>query len=419
MTGAEFAALSDEEAARQVDDIGVIARVAPEHKVRLVEVLKAKRQRRRDDRRRGQRRAGHRRGRHRHRHGHHRHRRRQGRRQDDPGRRQLRHHRGRGRGRPRRSTTTCRSSCGSRSPTSSCSSSRSSGSTAFQIAGTALLIPSQVLWIHMAVVAPIGAVMGLDVATPGHHAAQAAAVQPGRSSSRSMMVRLFVAGLFMAAATLVLVQIGKTTYDSLAGGADHGAGRPGADEHLPRAQPALPRGQRVRTRDACPTRSCSGRSRGPSSARCSSRRCASCRTCSTRVPLTGNQWAHLPGARGRPAGPRRALQGHPAGRGGSMRSRPSKASRRIGRVSRPSGRRSAPRYRAAARTPLPPRPRRVPRARDGARVGPSPSPPRVATSRRPRPRPGRAPGQTREVQSAPRRSASGTRSSRSAPWRRK
>ena len=30
-----------------------------------------------------------------------------------------------------------------------------------------------------------------------------------------MMVRLFVAGLFMAAATLVLVQIGKTTYDSL------------------------------------------------------------------------------------------------------------------------------------------------------------------------------------------------------------
>ena len=30
-----------------------------------------------------------------------------------------------------------------------------------------------------------------------------------------MMVRLFVAGLFMAAATLVLVQVGKTTYDSL------------------------------------------------------------------------------------------------------------------------------------------------------------------------------------------------------------
>ena len=42
MTGADFAALSDNEALRQVDEIGVIARVTPEHKVRLVEVLKKK-----------------------------------------------------------------------------------------------------------------------------------------------------------------------------------------------------------------------------------------------------------------------------------------------------------------------------------------------------------------------------------------
>ena len=42
ITGAEFAAISDEEAANQIDDIGVIARVAPEDKVRLVKVLKAK-----------------------------------------------------------------------------------------------------------------------------------------------------------------------------------------------------------------------------------------------------------------------------------------------------------------------------------------------------------------------------------------
>jgi Ca2+-transporting ATPase len=40
MTGADFAALSDEEALRQIDDIGVIARVTPEHKVRLVDILK-------------------------------------------------------------------------------------------------------------------------------------------------------------------------------------------------------------------------------------------------------------------------------------------------------------------------------------------------------------------------------------------
>ncbi|MEA3334746.1 MAG: HAD-IC family P-type ATPase [Chloroflexota bacterium] len=42
ITGAEFAAMSDEEAANQIDEIGVIARVAPEDKVRLVKVLKAK-----------------------------------------------------------------------------------------------------------------------------------------------------------------------------------------------------------------------------------------------------------------------------------------------------------------------------------------------------------------------------------------
>jgi len=40
ITGADFAALSDEEALRQISNIGVIARVTPEHKVRLVEILK-------------------------------------------------------------------------------------------------------------------------------------------------------------------------------------------------------------------------------------------------------------------------------------------------------------------------------------------------------------------------------------------
>ena len=88
------------------------------------------------------------------------------------------------------------------------------GSSAFAIAGTALLSPAQVLWIHMAVVAPIGAVMGLDLATPGIMDRKPRPFnQP--IIVRSMMVRLFVAGLFMATATLVLVQIGKTAYDSL------------------------------------------------------------------------------------------------------------------------------------------------------------------------------------------------------------
>jgi Ca2+-transporting ATPase len=42
ITGAEFRALSDEEAMRQIDGIGVIARVSPEDKVHLVDILKKK-----------------------------------------------------------------------------------------------------------------------------------------------------------------------------------------------------------------------------------------------------------------------------------------------------------------------------------------------------------------------------------------
>ncbi len=40
ITGAEFGAMTDQEALARIDDIGVIARVNPEHKVRLVEILK-------------------------------------------------------------------------------------------------------------------------------------------------------------------------------------------------------------------------------------------------------------------------------------------------------------------------------------------------------------------------------------------
>ena len=42
LSGAEFAAMTDEQALAKVDDIGVIARVSPEHKVRLVDVLRKK-----------------------------------------------------------------------------------------------------------------------------------------------------------------------------------------------------------------------------------------------------------------------------------------------------------------------------------------------------------------------------------------
>ncbi|HEX7163813.1 MAG TPA: cation-transporting P-type ATPase [Trebonia sp.] len=42
MSGAEFGAMSDDEAMDAIDDVGVIARVSPEHKVRLVDLLKRK-----------------------------------------------------------------------------------------------------------------------------------------------------------------------------------------------------------------------------------------------------------------------------------------------------------------------------------------------------------------------------------------
>jgi P-type Ca2+ transporter type 2C len=44
ISGAEFGAMSDEEALARIDDIGVIARVSPGHKVRLVDVLRRQRQ---------------------------------------------------------------------------------------------------------------------------------------------------------------------------------------------------------------------------------------------------------------------------------------------------------------------------------------------------------------------------------------
>jgi P-type Ca2+ transporter type 2C len=40
LTGAEFGAMGEQEALARIEDVGVIARVSPEHKVRLVEVLK-------------------------------------------------------------------------------------------------------------------------------------------------------------------------------------------------------------------------------------------------------------------------------------------------------------------------------------------------------------------------------------------
>lgn len=216
VTGAEFAALTDQEAAEQIDEIGVIARVAPEHKVRLVDVLKA---------------GGHvvamtgdgv---------------------NDAPaiGAADIGIAMGiTGTDVAKGAAQMILADDNFATIVAAVEEGRAVydnlqkflriqianlfmfvlaflGSSAFAIAGTALLIPSQVLWIHMAVVAPIGAVMGLDLATPG---IMARAPRPFNQAIivPSMMVRLFVSGLFMAGATLVLVQVGQSSYDSLTAG---------------------------------------------------------------------------------------------------------------------------------------------------------------------------------------------------------
>jgi Ca2+-transporting ATPase len=82
------------------------------------------------------------------------------------------------------------------------------GSSLFAIAGTALFTPGQVLWIHMLTVAPIGAALGLDIASPGIMTRK-----PRRSDdpiiSRAMYVRLCLIGLFMAGATLWIYRTGE------------------------------------------------------------------------------------------------------------------------------------------------------------------------------------------------------------------
>ncbi len=87
------------------------------------------------------------------------------------------------------------------------------GSSAFAIAGTALFSPAQVLFIHMLIVAPIGAMLGMDTASPGIMERKPRKYDEA-IISRGMYIRLFLAGAFMAASVLLLYQLGQTTYGS-------------------------------------------------------------------------------------------------------------------------------------------------------------------------------------------------------------
>ena len=113
------------------------------------------------------------------------------------------------------------------------------GSSAFAIAGTALFSPGQVLWIHMLVVAPIGAMFGLDMASPGIMNRKPRKVNESIINSK-MYARLFIAGLFMAAMVTLPFPDRKDYLRLFTDRPDHGAGIPLADEHLCRIEPAVP-----------------------------------------------------------------------------------------------------------------------------------------------------------------------------------
>ena len=87
------------------------------------------------------------------------------------------------------------------------------GSSIFSIAGTALYTPGQVLWVHMLVVAPIGIMFGLDMASPGIMNRKPRKHDEG-IISKGMYVRLFISGAFMAATSLYIYHIGQTYYGS-------------------------------------------------------------------------------------------------------------------------------------------------------------------------------------------------------------
>ena len=88
------------------------------------------------------------------------------------------------------------------------------GSSIFAIAGTALFTPGQVLWVHMLVVAPIGVMFGLDMASPGIMTRK-----PRKHDeeiiSKGMYIRLFIAGVFMAASSLYVYHMGQVSFGSM------------------------------------------------------------------------------------------------------------------------------------------------------------------------------------------------------------
>jgi Ca2+-transporting ATPase len=87
------------------------------------------------------------------------------------------------------------------------------GATVLNIAAGEPFTPAQVLWIHFFISAPFGVALGLDQETPG-----LMRLRPRPSSesimTRSLMVTCGLVGLYMAICLDVLIHVGKAHYGS-------------------------------------------------------------------------------------------------------------------------------------------------------------------------------------------------------------
>jgi Ca2+-transporting ATPase len=88
------------------------------------------------------------------------------------------------------------------------------GASLFNIAEGQPFSPAQVLWIHFVISAPFGVALGFDEETPG--LMQSAPRPRGESIlTRPMMLTAGLVGLFIAVASLTMIEIGIHHYDSV------------------------------------------------------------------------------------------------------------------------------------------------------------------------------------------------------------
>jgi Ca2+-transporting ATPase len=91
------------------------------------------------------------------------------------------------------------------------------GATLFNIAAGAPFTPAQVLWIHFLVNAPFGFALGFDRETPGLMSLRP---RPRGQTvlTRSVVITVGLVGLLMSIALLALIELGKSHFGSLAVG---------------------------------------------------------------------------------------------------------------------------------------------------------------------------------------------------------